>query len=321
MAKMKIFKKVGGVSAKRHIKKLHKKKSKTTSPKINIKKYFQSSRPNNSFRKMILYYKNRLFEPLNTVNIKTLPTIKKELKIINMIYNYIPMIANLIPDNIKLSIFKNKFISLTRFLTLNDLDFTILTLYIDKILNEKCSLFTWENLFILGICSKAKTDKKYELFLQEISANNSLYNQLFHLLEPTIEEIKQRYDSLLNKKVIKMKKEINENAVVSAILEENKATEIIKNPASSILNLDINIEQVVNKEELKEQGLSYQSKSKVLTEENVDKESEFGMEENKSQFSDEFNNKIKEYFFGQKEFFDNNEEDLLSKNNSFFNFT
>ena len=317
---MKKFKKVEDISAKRHMKKLHKKKSKTTSPKIDIKKYFQSPRPNNSFRQVILYYKNSLFEPLNSVNIKTLPIIKKELKIINMIYNYIPRIANLIPNNIKLSIFKNKFISLIRFLTLNDLDFTIFTLYIDKILIEKCSLITWENLFILGVCSKAKTDKKYELFLQEISINNSYYNQLFHLIEPTIEEIKQRYDSLLNKKVIKIKKESNENAVVSAILEENKITDI-NNNSSSRLNLDINIEQVVNKEEPEEQESSYRSKSKVLTEENADKESEFAIEEINSQFSDEFNNKINKYFFGKKGFLDNNEEDLLSMNNSLFNIT
>ena len=315
MGKLNIWNKSEDIQAKRHIKKLLKKKSKPFTPKIMSKKYFSSFHANNSFHQVILYYKIKLLSFLNADNKKLLFSINNELKIINMINNYIPKITNIISDFKKLSVFKYKFISLIRFLMLNDFDFTILTLYIDKILNEKKSIFTWENLFILGICSKAKTNKKYELFLKEISNNNYFYNELFHLIEPKIEEVKQRYDSLINIKNTEKKKEIDENALVSSIVEVNKTIEKNKTPIHNKINLDINFEQIVNKEE--NESSDQRKNSKVFTEENVDGESVFAKEIYYSPFNDELQNINFEYFFEKKGLFGNNEEDDYLLNNNF----
>ena len=314
MAKIKINKKIEDIQTKRRIKKLKKIKPESSSSKIKTKKYFPKFiYAENSFHRVILYYKNKITELLKTDNNKYLFSIKNELKIINMIYNYIPKIINKISDNKKIQIFKYKFISLIRYLMINDFDFTILTLYIDKILTEKISLFTWENLFILGICSKAKTNKQYELFQKEITNNNPFYNELFNLIEPSLEEVKERYDSLLNEKIIKNQKQINDNAIVSAIFEENQTIEKNKIPVQNRINLGINFEQVVNKEE---QGLSDQSKnSKVFSDENVDEESMFAKDVRYSPFDEALHNINYEYFFEKKGLFGNNEEDDILSNN------
>ena len=106
MAKIKINKKIEDIQTKRRIKKLKKIKPESSSSKIKTKKYFPKFiYAENSFHRVILYYKNKITELLKTDNNKYLFSIKNELKIINMIYNYIPKITNKISDNKKIQIF------------------------------------------------------------------------------------------------------------------------------------------------------------------------------------------------------------------------